>query len=193
MTERAHPRARLAWATAVLGTLALHAAYKLAHGLFGEMLWACHVATLSIGFGILARRTWLVAAGTLFHVAVGFPAYVLDVIAVRATTFTSVLVHTVPPVAGLAMLRHATPWPRWIPVAAGSFYIVLLPISRWLTDPALNVNLAFTPWPPVASLSRSPWLTWFANVIVMAVVLPIVDHWLRRWSAPLGARGTAHG
>jgi len=193
MTERAQQRTELLWAALVLGVVALHAAQKLEHGLLGEMLWACHVASFLIGVGLLTGRTWLVAVGTLFHLAVGAPAYLLDVIVHRTTTFTSVLVHAVPPVAGLVFLRNRAPWPRWTPIAAASLYIVLIPISRWLTEPALNVNLAFTPWPPLAIWTRSPWPTWLGNVAGMALVLPVFDRWIRRWSAPPCADGAAHG
>jgi hypothetical protein len=193
MTERTQHRTRFLWAALVLAVLALHAAQKLEHGLLGEMLWTCHVASFLIGVGLLTRRTWLVAVGTLFHLAVGAPAYLLDVIVLRTTTFTSVLVHAVPPLAGLLSLRNAAPWPRWTPIAAGSLYIALIPISRWLTEPALNVNLAFTAWPPLAIWSRSPWLTWLGNVAGMALVLPLIDRWIRRWSAPPSAGGAAHG
>lgn len=184
---------RLLWALVVLGACALHAAHKLEHGLFAEMLWACHVASLAIGLGILLHRTWLVAVGTLFHVAVGAPAYVLDLIVLRTTTPTSVLIHVLPPLAGLVLLRRGSPWPRWTPVAAGSLYLVLIPISRWLTEPALNVNLAFRPWAPLASLTASPWLTWLGNIAGIALVLPVVDRWLRRWSARQAVDEAAHG
>lgn len=192
MTERAQQRSKLLLAALVLGVLALHALGKLEHGLLGEMLWACHVASLLVGIGMLTRRTWLIAIGTLFHLAVGLPAYLLDLIVLRTTTFTSVLAHTVPPMAGLLALRHEA-WPRWTPLAAGSLYIVLIPISRWLTEPALNVNMAFTPWPPLAALSPSPWLAWLANVAGMALLLPVFDRWIRRWSASLSSGGAAHG
>ena len=184
---------RLLWALLVLGAYALHAAHKFEHGLFAEMLWACHVATLLIGLGLLTHNIAIVAVGTLFHVAVGFPAYLLDVIVLRSTTVTSVLIHTLPPLAGLAVLRRGSPWPRWTPLAAGSLYVVLIPISRWLTEPALNVNLAFRPWLPIASLSASPWFTWLGNIAGMALALPVFDSWLRRWRLRYGAPGSADG
>jgi len=193
MTERARQRTKFLWAALVLGVLALHAAQKLEYGLLGEMLWACHVASFLIGVGLLTRRTWLIAVGTLFHLAVGAPAYLLDVMVLRTTTFTSFLVHAVPPVAGLLALRNEAPWPRWTPIAAGSLYVALIPISRWLTEPALNVNLAFTPWPPLAIWNWSPWITWLGNVAGMAVLLPVFDRWIRRWSAPPCTGGAAHG
>lgn len=184
---------RLFWALVVLGACALHAAHKLQHGLLAEMLWACHVASLAIGLGILAHQTWLVAVGTLFHAAVGAPAYLLDVIVLGTTTFSSVLIHVLPPLAGVMVLRRAAPWPPWTPLAAGSLYLVLLPISRWCTDPALNVNLAFRPWPPLAGLSAAPWPSWLANIAGMALLLPLVDGWLRRRLSRQVAREAAHG
>ena len=184
--------ARVPLALVVLGSYALHAAHKLEHGVLGEMLWACHVASLAIGLGILTRLSALVAVGTLFHVAVGVPAYGLDVLVLRTTTFSSVLIHTVPPLAGLAVLRLEAAWPLWTPLAAGSLYVALIPLSRWFTDPALNVNLAFRPWPPLAGLTASPWLTWLGNIAGMALVLPVLDRWLRRWAARYRT-GAAHG
>jgi hypothetical protein len=184
---------RVLWALLVLGAWTLHAAHKLEQGLLAEMLWACHVASFSIGLGLLTHQTWLVAAATLFHVAAGVPAYVLDMIVLRSTTVTSVLVHTLPPLAGLVTLRRGDAWPRWTPLAAGSLYVALIPISRWLTEPSLNVNLAFRPWPPLAGLTASPWPTWLGNIAGMALVLPLLDRWLRRWWARHGAGEAGHG
>jgi hypothetical protein len=189
----AHPVSGPATAAAVLGVLALHAAHKLEHGLIGEMLWACHVASLLIATGILTRQIWLVAVGTVFHLAVGVPACALDVIVLQQTTVTSVLVHVVPPLAGLLALRTEAPWPRWTPIAAVALYVALIPLSRWLTEPALNVNLAFAPWPPLATVSTSPWITWLGNVAWMAVLVPIFDRWIRGWSGPFSAGGPTHG
>jgi hypothetical protein len=188
-TENVRPRL---FAVLVLLSLALHAAYKAEHGLLGEMLWACHVASLSIAIGLLVRSTSVIAVGTLFHVAVGVPAYALDVLVLRDTSFTSVLVHLVPPLVGLVSLRGESAWPRWTPLASGALYVALIPPCRWFTDPALNVNLAFSPWPPLAPLSPSPWVTWLVNVAGMAVALPIVDALIRRWSSlPSTERGPA--
>lgn len=181
MTPRLDPSARPLWALPLMGTYALHVAHKVEHDLLQEMLWACHVASLSIGLGMLTYRTALVAIGTLFHLAVGVPSFVLDLVVLRTTTVTSFLIHTVPLATGLAVLRCDSSWPRWTPLATGSLYIVLIPISRWLTAPELNVNLAFRPWAPLVGLI-SPWLSWLASVAGLALVLPVANRWLRCWS-----------
>ena len=190
MMTRANLGTRLWPAALVFGALLLHALTKLERGLLGEMLWACHAASLLVGLGMLARQTWLVATGTLFHLGVGVPAYVLDLVVLQSTTLTSVLVHLVPPLLGLLVLRREpvwSCWPRWTPLAAGALYPCLIPISRWLTEPALNVNLAFRPWSPLATLSPSPWPSWLGNLFAMAVLLPLADRWVRRWLGPGGA------
>ena len=190
MTTRVNLGTRLWPAALVFGVLLLHALTKLEHGLLGEMLWACHVASLLVGLGMLARRTWLVATGTLFHLGVGLPAFVLDLVVFQSTTLTSLLVHVVPPLLGLRALRREPVWPRWTPLAAGALYLCLIPTSRWLTEPALNVNLAFRPWAPLVALSPSPWPSWLGNLAAMAVLLPLADHWVGRW---LGPGGAVHG
>jgi hypothetical protein len=184
---------RLSLGALVLGALALHASHKLERGVFAEMLWACHVASLLLGVGLVARVVWLVALGTVFHVAAGLPAYVLDVIALKQTTLTSVVVHLAPPLSGLFFLKQDAPWPRFVPVATVTLYPVLVVLSRLVTEPALNVNLAFSPWPPLARVAPWLWFTWLLNLVVLAAAVPVVDRVLRRSLHPTTETKLAHG
>jgi hypothetical protein len=184
---------RFSSAALVLGALGLHATHKLEHQVLAEMLWACHVASFLIGVGLLAPTVWLVALGTVFHVAAGFPAYVADVIALKQTTFTSVLVHVLPPLAGLSLLKQEAPWPRFVPAATVLFYPVMVVLSRSLTQPALNVNLAFSPWPPLAGVAPWPWVTWLLNLAMLAAFVPLADRGLRRWLHAETPTKLAHG
>jgi hypothetical protein len=193
MSPSTAPGIRVPLAAAVTGALALHAGHKLELGLLGEMLWACHVASLLIAIGIFFRKLTLVAVGTLFHAAVGLPAYVLDVITLGQTTATSVLVHVLPPLAGLFSLKYQTPWPRFVPAATAALYVALIPVSRLLTEPALNVNLAFAPWPPLVRVAPWPWVTWLANTAWILAVTPLVDRALRRVLHGAAWTGAAHG
>jgi hypothetical protein len=172
---------RYALALAVLAVVALHTAHKLNQGLLSEMLWACHVASLLTGIGLLLDSLRLVAIGTVFHLAVGLPAYMLDVL-VSGTTLTSALVHSVPPLAGLAFLRR-TPLPRWTMASAAGLYLALIPVSRWLTDPALNVNLAFAPYAPLRSLLGAPWISWLLNALLIVAALFAAQVVLRKCQA----------
>src|ERR1051325_8184251 len=145
-----------------LGALACHPVTKLPDHL-GEMLWVCHVASLVLAIGLLARRQALVAAGLLLHLAWGAPAYLLDAIATRSTTVTSVLVHVLPVVTGLWAVR-ARGWPRGVALPAWIFFALWIPVSFVATVPALNVNLAHAPWPPLARVLPGVWSSWAFNL-----------------------------
>lgn len=167
----------------VSAALGLHAAYKLHQGLLGELFWCCHVASLLLAVGLFSGSVVWIAIATTFHLAVGLPSYWLDVLVTRQTTVTSVLAHVVPPIAGLAALHTPATWPRWTPLAAPLLYVALVPLSRWATARPLNVNLAFAPWPPFATVHPSPWFTWLVNTVAMGILAIIADRWLRRWSS----------
>ena len=59
----------------ILVTLALYAASR--GPLVPEMLWSCHAATALVGLGLILDSRRLVAAGFLFHAALGFPGFLL--------------------------------------------------------------------------------------------------------------------
>jgi hypothetical protein len=172
-------RTELRWlALPVFVTLVAHAVHKVQAGLAQEMLWACHVASALIGLGLLVGSISLVAVGTMFHLAMGLPAYLLDWLVSGETTATSVAAHTVPPVSGLIALRLAREWPRSVPFAAGGLFVVSALVSRLLTTPALNVNLAFAPWSPVSALGPS-WSIWAMNLGLMVGLLYFADRVVR--------------
>jgi hypothetical protein len=192
MTDSTAKSTRVALAAAVAGALALHALHKHEIGLLDEMLWACHVASLLIAVGIFFRKLTLVAVGTLFHAAVGLPAYALDVITLGQTTATSVLVHVLPPLAGAFTLKHQAPWPGIVAHLTTAFYFALILAARLFTEPRLNVNLAFAPW---SALEETPWAWtgWLANTAYVIVVTPFADRALRRVLHGPAHAGAEHG
>ena len=80
-----------------------------------------------------------------------------------------------------------------VPVAAVALYPVLVLLSRLVTEPALNVNRAFSPWPPLARVAPWLWFTWLLNLVVLAAVVPVVDRVLRRSLHPTTETKLAHG
>jgi hypothetical protein len=164
----------------LFAALVLHALVtKLPYGLLPEMLFTCHVATALMAIGLLANRPALTGIGFLFHLSVGLWAYLLDVCATRTTMPTSVLVHVLPLVFGLREARRKA-LPRWTPLAAFGLYAILLPLSYFGTPPALNVNIAHRPWPPVARWMPALWITWTLNLTGVLVSLLFWDALLRR-------------
>src|SRR5438874_1231891 len=137
---------RFLLASLVFVSLLLHALSKTLETM-GEMLWACYVASAILAVGLILRRPRWVAVGFLFEATLGFPAWLMDALATQGTTFTSFFGHAAPLIAGYIELRR-TGLPRGILLPAWLLYPVMIAISRWLTPPGLNVNLAHAPWAP---------------------------------------------
>jgi len=144
---------------AVMVALAAHAWGWRDH--LAVMLWSCHVASLVLAMGLLMNWPWAVGAGFLFHLAIGLPAWAIEVAVTRGTfgapqidwqtLGTSILLHVLTPVAGVIYVwRRGLKQARRSVLLAWALYLAMLAISRWLTPPAMNVNLAHAVWGPVA-------------------------------------------
>jgi len=161
----------------ILATLALYAASR--GPLLPEMLWSCHVATALVGLGLVAGSRRLVAAGFLFHAALGFPGFVLLVVAKQWFSVASAWAHVLPLVAGGACLKgreleRATVLHSWLILP------VMLPISYWLTPAALNVNFSHGPWEPAAAYLPSRWVFYGALAVVNLAALVLMRAILNR-------------
>ena len=70
----------------VLLALALHAwSMQRADLTLAHMLWSCHVASLMLAIGLIAQSRLAVTAGLLFHLAIGLPAWLVEVVVTRGT------------------------------------------------------------------------------------------------------------
>lgn len=171
--------ARFRWlGWAILATLALYAASR--GPLLPEMLWSCHVATALVGLGLILGSRRLVAAGFLFHAALGFPGFVLLVVAKQWFSVASAWVHVLPLLAGGMYLRGRE-LPRATVLHSWLILPVMLPISYWLTPAALNVNLSHGPWEPAAAYFPSRWVFYVALAVVNLAALVLMRTILNRW------------
>lgn len=141
----APPRARRAAAALCFLFYGAHAAYYATHGQsLANMLWACHLATLMIGIGLLSGVAWLNAVGLLW-LCLGLPVWLLDITNGGRFLPTSTLTHVGGLIVGFWGLRQlGSPPPAGWLAAAGLLAVHLL--SRAVTPPAENVNLAFAMW-----------------------------------------------
>lgn len=166
----------LGWA--ILATLAVYAASR--GPLLPEMLWSCHVATALVGLGLVTGSRRLVAAGFLFHAALGFPGFLLLVVAKQWFSAASAWVHVLPLAAGGAYLRGRE-LPRSTVLHSWLVLPLMLPISYWLTPAALNVNLAHGPWGPVAAYFPNRWVFYLLLAMVNLAALLLMRAILNRW------------
>ena len=133
--------------------------------------------------GILLRAPTLVSAGFLFHLAIGLPAWSVEIILTRGTfggiavigrvVATSILLHVLPIVAGLLFLGFHKITLRAVPLA-WLIQVGMVPTSRWLTPAEFNVNLSHAVWPQMAGLFPRLWLFQLAASLVCLLSLVIV-------------------
>ncbi len=162
----------------VLLALATVAVQKTQAGQAHELLWMCYPAAGLLCVGLLFRQSLLAATGGLFYLAIGLPYWFIDLVATRTTTVGSVALHLLAPIAGIFHIRQAglQTTAKWLVLAV---YLSLLPISRWLTPPALNINLAFGPYQ--AHQGAIPlWASYLCNTLFGLVLLLAVERLLRR-------------
>jgi hypothetical protein len=165
----------------ILASLALYAASR--GPLLPEMLWSCHAATALVGLGLVAGSRRMVAAGFLFHAALGFPGFLLLVVATKWFALPSAWVHVLPLAAGFAYLRGRE-LPRATVLHSWLILPVMLPLSHWLTPAALNVNFSHGPWGPAAAYFPDRWVFYaalgLANCAALALMRLILNRWVLR-------------
>lgn len=123
---------------------AIHASVHLLRSNPEQLLWACHVADIVVGLGMVFRSRWMTATGTLI-LLVGLPVWLFGLSAGGEFLPTSLLTH----VGGLVIGTAGT-------VALGGVHrdackalaliAGLLLVCHLFTGPAANVNLAHRPW-----------------------------------------------
>ena len=118
-------------------------------------LWACYVALLLMGVGLMVRSALCNAVGT-FWLTVGFPLWIVDMLVARSTESTSVLTHISGVILGYTGVKQlGLPSRTWIFSILG--LAVLVAISRPLTTAAENINFSYRVYEGVARLFPSYW------------------------------------
>ncbi len=132
------------WGLGALGCYAVHAAYHVHRGHPEDLVWACHVGTLLVAFGLAARSPVANAIGFLWLV-VGNVCWAMDLAAGGDFLPTSILTHAGGLVLGaLGLRRMGLPRHAWWQALVG--FVLLQQLSRWTTPPDANVNVAFRVW-----------------------------------------------
>jgi hypothetical protein len=124
-----------------LAGYAIHAAVHLQRGEPYDLLWACHIAAILVGFGLLLRNPTLNAIGLLWS-CFGLPLWLLDLATGGEFILTSPLTHIGAFACGIAGIR-ALGMPRHAAMKGLAAFAALWLLCRLVTPPAANVNLAF--------------------------------------------------
>jgi hypothetical protein len=169
----------------LLAALGVHALQLLRTTSLIELLWSCHLATITLAIGVLWRKRTAVATGWLFHLSIGLPAWLVEIVLTRGTFgaatldtglfATSTLVHLLPIAVGGWWLRRggfALSWRAmlwaWLIQAAA------IPLSRPFTPPELNINLAHGVWPALSPSFPRLWVFQASACAVCAITVMLV-------------------
>ncbi|MCE9572575.1 MAG: hypothetical protein K8W52_05415 [Deltaproteobacteria bacterium] len=176
------PRSQLgAWAAIVLVGYAIHAAVHVAHGETWDLLWACNVATLLLAIGSAIRQPRVVGVA-LCWLSFGTPLWLLDLLNGGPLTASSLLIHVGALGVAVRVARTLTvPRGTWLVALIG--LAVVMALSRALTPPAMNVNLAFgvyTGWEGVFPDER----IYFACLFAVSALGFVAVEQAMRWRAP---------
>lgn len=128
-------------AVIVMLAMVIHTYFKWKWGTVPELLWGCNVASFTIIAGLWFELPILAGTGFLWHISVGEPGYIFGVIQTGQTTWVSVLVHSLPTIAAFLFLRRAG-LSRLCPYLAFAMFVLLVPISHYLTPARFNINFA---------------------------------------------------
>ena len=148
----------------------------------GHLLWMCNIGNLLLAIGLFLERPLLVRVAAIWTIPGLFVWFVYVVLA-WGMFFTSTLAHVGGIVVAAFVVRayrmNRNSW-RY----AFAWYLVVLILSRFVTAPDLNVNLAHAIQPGWERAFGSYWVFWLTLTIVTAVVLWLSGlFWRSLWPA----------
>jgi len=127
--------------TAGIAFFALYFARRLHDGEAVSALWACHLASLLAGAGILLRQRSQIGIAVLW-LLVGIPMWFVYLAIGGPYRPASALTHFGGLAVGcIGLATFGMPRRMWWKAMAG--LLILLAVSRWVSPPELNVNLSF--------------------------------------------------
>lgn len=172
-----------------LAILGLAVAVNLHDGTPSTILWICNVCNGLLGVSLLLawpRGIWI---ATLWLLA-GLPLWLLDGFLTSRFEVHSFFTHFVTPALGLYALRRV-PRPRHLWWQAVLFGIGLQLVSRALTPPSENVNLAFTSYHSLQGALPGFATSWIIHLLGFTALMLGLQLLLTRFVAAKSGEETA--
>lgn len=158
----------------LLGLLPL--GFFLAHGLYywkhvglGNMLWMCTLANLMLAAGLLIGYAWLIRLAVIWLIP-GLPLWLFYLAQDGEWLVTSFFTHVGGLIVGLVVLSVVR-FDRRTSMHAFLWYLFLQQISRMVTAPALNVNVAHNVYQGWETVFSAYWQYWLATTALAAIGL----------------------
>ena len=135
----------------------------------GHMLWMCNLGNLLLALGLFLEKARVVRLAAIWTIP-GLVVWFLYVVLTWGVFVSSTLAHVGGViVAMIALTKYRmdrTAW-RW----AFGWYLVIQLLSRLVTPPELNVNLAHSIQPGWEQAFGSYWTFWLTLTLIGIVVL----------------------
>ena len=148
-----------------------------------QVAWSCYWAAAAAMIGIFVHSDLLVSAALLFFIGLGSPAWIIGRLVEHEIDPTSVLIHTIPPIAGLLYLLGGGGFSRHAVLGAWSLHAFPLAFAHFFCDPAKNINLASRVWPPLAHFIPELWQFHALSLALSAAMFALMARIIRRWLA----------
>jgi hypothetical protein len=139
-----------------------------------ETMWACYWVSFFVSIGIFFGIDWLVSSGVVFFAGLGFPVWLLGIVISGQTMAVSVVMHTIPLLAGLYYIS-ASGWarlPEYSAIGAWILYLVPFGISWQICSPQAMINLSHAARHPVAGLVLTPYQ--FYGILMIATLSAVI-------------------
>lgn len=144
----------------------------------GNMFWMCNIGNLLLALGLFLEKPIVSRLAAIWTIP-GLLIWIMYVVLAWGMFFSSTLAHVGGLAVALIALRQIgmdrTAW-RW----ALGWYLVVQLISRFMTAPELNVNLAHAVQPGWERTFHSYWTFWI--VLTATTILSLWLSGLLLWS-----------
>lgn len=141
-----------------------------------QLLWSCYAGAAAVALGTFIRSNLLVSSGLVFFAGLGMPAWLLGRLLDNQVDPTSVLIHAVPLFAGGLYVSSLPALPKRSVAGAWLLHAFPLGAAAIFCDPAENINLAHTVWPPLARFLPRLWEFHALILAVSAATMLLAAH-----------------
>lgn len=191
MAEQMNTRFRLVGMLPLSFFLAQTIHYRYVGGM-GNLFWMCNIGNLLLAIGLFLNHRELVRAAAIWMIP-GLGIWIRYVLFEYDFVFSSVIAHVGGIVVAVIVLRRVR-MDRIAWVYAFVWYLFMQIVSRLVTSPDLNVNVAHriqTGWENTFS---SYWKFWFVMTGLVAICLWAIGMilswiWPARDTEPIAAAG----